>query len=88
MNIQTKRLYRSRDDRIFGGICGGLGEFFVIDPTIIRLIFALGAIFGVGSFLLIYIIMLVVVPENPNQAPSPTIVPLNPVPPAEEPKAE
>ncbi len=88
MNIQTKRLYRSRDNRIFGGVCGGLGEFFVIDPTLIRLIFALGAIFGVGSFLLIYIVMLVVVPENPNQAPAPTIVPTNPVTPAEEPKAE
>lgn len=88
MNTETKRLYRSRDNRVFGGVCGGLAEFFVIDPTLIRLIFALGTIFGFGSFLLVYIVMLVVVPENPSQAPAPTIVPSTPVPPADEPKVE
>ncbi|MGE5222885.1 MAG: PspC domain-containing protein [Omnitrophica WOR_2 bacterium] len=88
MNTDTKRLYRSRVDRVFGGVCGGLGEFFVLDPTLIRLIFALGTIFGFGSFLLVYIVMLVVVPENPNQAPAPTIVPASPAVPSEEPKTE
>jgi phage shock protein C len=37
MSDKPKRLYRSRDERMLAGVCGGLGEFFVIDPTLIRL---------------------------------------------------
>jgi len=59
---------------MISGICGGLAEYFNIDATIIRLIFVFGALLGVGSFLLIYIVMWFVVPEEPVggvQSPSP-----------------
>lgn len=61
----VKRLYRSRKDRMIGGVAAGLGEYLGIDVTVVRLIFLLGAIFGVGSFLIIYIVMLIIVPEEP-----------------------
>ena len=65
MTENSKKLYRSTTDRMIGGVCGGLGDYLNIDSTIIRLIFVLLTIFGVGSFILIYIIMLLIVPEEP-----------------------
>lgn len=59
-----KRLFRSTTQKWIGGICGGLGNFFGMDPTIWRLIFLLGTLFGFGSFFLIYIVMWVVVPKE------------------------
>ncbi|MCJ7662498.1 MAG: PspC domain-containing protein [Anaerolineales bacterium] len=69
MTNNNNQLYRSRDDRMIGGICAGLGEFFGIDPTIMRLIFVFGAIFFgfPGALVLIYFVMLLVVPEAPMQ---------------------
>ncbi|MFZ6030516.1 MAG: PspC domain-containing protein [Chloroflexota bacterium] len=60
-----KELYRSNKNRMFGGVCGGLGEYLNIDPTIIRLVAALLTICGVGTPILIYFIMLLIVPEEP-----------------------
>jgi phage shock protein C len=66
MSKGYKQLYRSREGRMIGGVCAGLGDYFGIDPTLIRLVFVLGALLtGVGAVLLIYIIMLIVVPEEP-----------------------
>jgi phage shock protein C len=59
-----KKLYRSQKDRVIAGVCGGLGEFFGIDATWIRLLFILFFFVG-GSALLIYIIMWLVVPNAP-----------------------
>lgn len=69
MKNRNNQLYRSRDDRMIGGICAGLGEFFGIDPTIMRLIFVFGTIFFgfPGALVLIYLVMLLVVPEAPMQ---------------------
>lgn len=64
MGNEIKRLYRSRNDRMIAGVAGGLGEYLGIDATIIRLLFVL-TLFGVGSGALIYLIMLLVVPEEP-----------------------
>ncbi len=64
-----KRLYRSRDNRMFGGVCAGLGKYFNIDPTLVRLIFVLGAFFGMGSLVVVYLVLLLVVPEEPIDAP-------------------
>ena len=64
MSTETQKLYRSRDERMIGGVCGGLGEFFGIDPTLIRLLFVLLTIFG-GSGVLVYLVMLLIVPEEP-----------------------
>ena len=67
MSDDNKKLYRSRENRMIGGVCAGLGEFFGIDPTIVRLIFVLGSIFfgPPGTMVFIYIVMLLVVPEAP-----------------------
>ncbi len=59
--IPTKRLYRSRKDRMIAGVCGGLAEYFGMDPTWMRLIFILLVLMG-GSALLVYMIMWLIVP--------------------------
>lgn len=64
-----KRLYRSRDNRMIGGVCSGLGKYFNIDATIVRLIFVLGTFFGMGSLLVVYLILLLVIPEEPMDIP-------------------
>lgn len=64
MEGQTKRLYRSRTDRKIAGVCGGLGEYFNMDPTLMRLLFVLGLIF-VGGTILAYLILMIVIPEEP-----------------------
>ena len=58
------KLYRSRDSRVIGGVAGGLGEYFDIDPVIVRLIFIIFG-FAVGNGLLAYIIAWILIPENP-----------------------
>ena len=64
MTGNYKKLYRSRDERMIAGVCGGVAEYFDIDPTLVRLLFVLATFWG-GPGLLAYIIMLVVVPEEP-----------------------
>jgi len=59
-----KKLYRSVTDKMIGGVCGGLAEYFDIDPVIVRLIFVLAVIFG-GSGILAYIILWIIIPEKP-----------------------
>ena len=59
------RLYRSRKERIVGGVAGGLGEYLGIDPVIVRLLFVLLAL-ATGWGALLYIVLLVVVPEAPE----------------------
>lgn len=61
----SKRLYRSGREKMLGGVCGGLGEYFDVDPTIIRLA-AVVALFGAGIGFLAYIIAWIVVPLNPD----------------------
>lgn len=59
-----KKLYRSRRSRIFGGIAGGFGQYFGLDPVIVRIIFVIITLMhGFGIFL--YIIMWIVIPEEP-----------------------
>jgi phage shock protein PspC (stress-responsive transcriptional regulator) len=65
MSTEYKKLYRSRTNRMVSGVCGGLGEFANVDPTIIRLLFAAGTIFSGGILLLVYLAMIFVVPEAP-----------------------
>lgn len=56
-----RKLYKSHTDRKICGVCGGIAEYFNIDPTIVRLIFLL---FGLnGSGLLIYIIAAIIIPN-------------------------
>jgi len=61
-----KKLYRSRDKRMIAGVCAGLGDYFGIDPTLIRLAVVAATLFGFPEFTLpAYLIMLIVVPEEP-----------------------
>ncbi len=59
-----KKLYRSVTDKMLGGVCGGLAEYFSIDPVLVRLIFVLAVIFG-GSGILAYIILWIIIPQKP-----------------------
>lgn len=62
--MTTKRLYRSGKDKILGGVAGGLGEYFEVDPTLIRLVFALAFLSGFGF--LAYILAWIIVPMDPK----------------------
>jgi phage shock protein C len=59
-----KRLYRSNTDKKIAGVCGGLGEYFNIDPTLVRLLWVIFACLA-GSGLLAYIICAIVIPVKP-----------------------
>ena len=67
-----RKLYRSRNDSRIAGVCGGLGEYLEIDPTLVRLIFVLLALTG-GHGVLLYIILWLIVPyaAQPLVPPSP-----------------
>lgn len=60
----AKKLYRIKEDRKIAGVCGGLGEYFDIDPTIIRLLW-LALLFAAGSGVLAYIVAWIIIPEKP-----------------------
>jgi len=59
----TKKLYRSRSDRMLAGVCGGLASYFGVDVTIVRILFALFALAG-GPGLILYGILYVIIPED------------------------
>ncbi|MAG07228.1 hypothetical protein CMI46_00225 [Candidatus Pacearchaeota archaeon] len=61
---KTKRLYRSKKERILGGVCGGLAEYVDADPTLVRLLWALITLVSVGFGLLAYLIAWIIVPEK------------------------
>lgn len=64
--MKGKQLFRSEDNKIFAGIVGGLGEYFDIDPVLLRVIWAAIVVFtGFIPGLLIYLIALFVVPHKP-----------------------
>jgi phage shock protein C len=65
MSAKYKQLYRSRDERMVAGICGGLGKYLDIDPTIVRLIFVFGTVITGSGLFWAYLIMMLVVPEEP-----------------------
>ncbi len=76
MSYSGKRLFRSKNQRVLGGVCGGIGEYFGIDPVIIRLAWVLFCLAG-GAGVLFYIIAWIVVP------PAPDYVDVQSVPPGE-----
>jgi phage shock protein C len=62
------RLYRSRDDRLLAGVAGGLAEYWDADPSLIRIVWAFLVILTGGIALVAYIVMAIVVPEDPGIA--------------------
>lgn len=61
----NKRLYRSRTDRQLAGVCGGIADYLAVDPTIVRVLWVILSLAG-GPGLLLYIVLALVVPEEPE----------------------
>ena len=59
-----RRLYRSKDERMLFGICGGLGTYFDLDPTLVRLLFVLLTL-ATGIGLIVYLVMAIIMPQDP-----------------------
>jgi len=59
-----KRLLRSKSNRMIGGVCGGIGEYVGVDPTLIRLLWVLFAFFSGGAGVLAYVVAWVIIPEK------------------------
>ena len=62
----VKRLYRSSDNRVFAGICGGLGDYLDVDPTVGRGVYVLLSLLTAFMGVLLYIILLFVIPNRPR----------------------
>lgn len=60
-----KKLYRSNDNKIVAGVCGGIAEFFSLDPTLVRLGLVIFCALG-GSGILAYIIAAIIMPKAPE----------------------
>ena len=70
--MKGKKLYRSRENAMLAGVCGGIGEYFDIDPTLVRLAWVvLGFCGGVGSWA--YIIAAVIIPQRPQYIEGETV---------------
>jgi phage shock protein C len=82
MTTDKKKLYRSRTDSMIAGVCGGLGKYFEIDATLIRLVFVVAAILG-GHGILAYLICLILIPLEPADKPAEAVIDAS-----EPPKAE
>jgi len=62
-----KKIYRSKKDKMIAGICGGSGEMFEIDPTLIRLgLVFIGLVTGIVPLVIAYILGWIIIPENPE----------------------
>lgn len=64
MSNYDHKLYRSQNNRMIAGVCGGLGEYIGVDATIVRLLFAIGLFLGSLTFW-VYLVMMLVIPEEP-----------------------
>lgn len=70
--MQQKKLKRSRSESMIAGVCGGLGDYFGLDPTVVRLVFVLLALLG-GPGLVLYVILWIVMPRQLADTPLPVI---------------
>ena len=62
--MEQKKLVRTSDNRMVCGVCGGIGKYFNVDPTLVRLIWVLASFARAGSGLLVYIIAAIIIPEE------------------------
>jgi len=62
--MSVKKLYRSSANRWLGGVCGGLGEYLGMDPTVVRILYIIGTFLSMGFGILLYIILWIVIPEK------------------------
>ena len=61
-----KQLYLSKDNKMLAGVCGGIGEYFHIDPTVVRVLFVLLFLVSRFLFFFIYIILWAIMPLHPD----------------------
>lgn len=61
-------MYKSRDNAVVFGVIGGLGEYFNIDPVLLRVIVVVATFFGVGATIPIYLILALIMPEAPRKS--------------------
>ncbi|MBS4804731.1 MAG: PspC domain-containing protein [Clostridium sp.] len=61
----TKKLYRIREGKLIAGVCGGIAQYFEVDPKIVRLLFGVFCA-AYGSGILVYIIFAIFIPKEPN----------------------
>lgn len=66
----SKKLFRAENDRIIGGVAGGLGHYFSVDPNIIRLLFILATVFGGGGVVVYLILWLIFPTQSGDKSPS------------------
>jgi phage shock protein PspC (stress-responsive transcriptional regulator) len=66
---EPKKLYRSRDNRMVSGLCAGIGKYFGMDPTVVRVIVTIASILLGGLPAIIYLVLIMVVPEEPISGP-------------------
>jgi len=66
-----KRLQRSRTERMIAGVCGGLADYFGVDPTVVRAVLAAVTVFG-GAGVILYVVLWVITPLEPPPPPAST----------------
>ena len=64
--MKDKKLYRSNKNRILCGVCGGIGEYSGIDPTLILLICLILCVISIGGGILVYLIGAIIMPKDPD----------------------
>ena len=64
--MDAKKLYKSNNNSVVSGVCGGIGEYFNIDPVIVRLIWVVMAFLSAGAAVLVYIIAAFIIPDPPG----------------------
>ena len=62
--FREKSLFKSKKNRMIEGVCGGIAEYFDVDPTLIRLLWVLITLFSFGAGIIAYIIACVIIPEK------------------------
>ncbi len=62
----ARRLYRSRANRVLAGVCGGLGDYMDVDPTVIRLVWVLLTLLSLGFGIIAYLLAWIIIPERPR----------------------
>lgn len=63
----TKRLYRSRDERMFAGVCGGIAEYLDVDPTVVRVAFVVATLLTWPMAIVLYLALAFIMPERPEE---------------------
>ncbi|MBQ2607672.1 MAG: PspC domain-containing protein [Paludibacteraceae bacterium] len=66
--MEEKKLYRSSQNKMLGGVCAGIAEYFGIDPTLVRVAYAFLSVFSAAfPGLLLYILLLIIMPLKPTE---------------------